>query len=108
MEKESVAHVVSAAASSSQAQSAVEVIIPGMVAVFFASFEERAPNPFLIGTSGNSKAHWLLMATFGCIKMLCLFCRGCLRSLETSLPISSLVPGSADQCFLCWAVFWLI
>uniref|UniRef100_A0A2N9HJJ6 Aminotransferase-like plant mobile domain-containing protein n=1 Tax=Fagus sylvatica TaxID=28930 RepID=A0A2N9HJJ6_FAGSY len=46
VEKESVAHVVSAAASSSQAQSAVEVIIPGRVAAFFASFEERAPNPY--------------------------------------------------------------
>uniref|UniRef100_A0A2N9IFN7 Aminotransferase-like plant mobile domain-containing protein n=1 Tax=Fagus sylvatica TaxID=28930 RepID=A0A2N9IFN7_FAGSY len=46
MEKESIAHVVSAAPSSSQTQSAVEVIIPGRVAVFFASFEERAPNPY--------------------------------------------------------------
>ena len=47
MEKESVAHVVSAAASSSQTQSAVEVITPGRVAAFFARFEERAPNPYL-------------------------------------------------------------
>uniref|UniRef100_A0A2N9H252 Uncharacterized protein n=1 Tax=Fagus sylvatica TaxID=28930 RepID=A0A2N9H252_FAGSY len=46
VEKESVAHVVSAAPSSSQTQSAVEVIIPGRVAAFFASFEERAPNPY--------------------------------------------------------------
>uniref|UniRef100_A0A2N9INI5 Aminotransferase-like plant mobile domain-containing protein n=1 Tax=Fagus sylvatica TaxID=28930 RepID=A0A2N9INI5_FAGSY len=46
MEKESIAHVVSAAPSSSQTQSAVEVIIPGRVAAFFASFEERAPNPY--------------------------------------------------------------
>uniref|UniRef100_A0A2N9HIE7 Aminotransferase-like plant mobile domain-containing protein n=1 Tax=Fagus sylvatica TaxID=28930 RepID=A0A2N9HIE7_FAGSY len=46
VEKESVAHVVSAAPSSSQTRSAVEVIIPGRVAAFFASFEERAPNPY--------------------------------------------------------------
>uniref|UniRef100_A0A2N9GAC1 Aminotransferase-like plant mobile domain-containing protein n=1 Tax=Fagus sylvatica TaxID=28930 RepID=A0A2N9GAC1_FAGSY len=46
VEKESVAHVVSAAASSSQTQSAVEVITPGRVAAFFARFEERAPNPY--------------------------------------------------------------
>uniref|UniRef100_A0A2N9E6W1 Aminotransferase-like plant mobile domain-containing protein n=1 Tax=Fagus sylvatica TaxID=28930 RepID=A0A2N9E6W1_FAGSY len=46
VEKESVAHVVSAAPSSSQTQSAVEVIIPGRVAAFFARFEERAPNPY--------------------------------------------------------------
>uniref|UniRef100_A0A2N9GMW1 Aminotransferase-like plant mobile domain-containing protein n=1 Tax=Fagus sylvatica TaxID=28930 RepID=A0A2N9GMW1_FAGSY len=46
VEKESVVHVVSAAASSSQTQSAVEVITPGRVAAFFARFEERAPNPY--------------------------------------------------------------
>ena len=46
VEKESVAHVVSAAPSSSQTPSAVEVIIPGRVAAFFAKFEERAPNPY--------------------------------------------------------------
>jgi hypothetical protein len=46
VEKESVAHVVSAAPSSSQTQSAVEVIIPRRVAAFFARFEERAPNPY--------------------------------------------------------------
>uniref|UniRef100_A0A2N9FUA4 Aminotransferase-like plant mobile domain-containing protein n=1 Tax=Fagus sylvatica TaxID=28930 RepID=A0A2N9FUA4_FAGSY len=46
VEKESVAHVVSAAPSSSQTQSAVEVITPGRVAAFFARFEERAPNPY--------------------------------------------------------------
>uniref|UniRef100_A0A2N9GKF6 Aminotransferase-like plant mobile domain-containing protein n=1 Tax=Fagus sylvatica TaxID=28930 RepID=A0A2N9GKF6_FAGSY len=46
VEKESVAHVVSAAPSSSQTQSAAEVIIPGRVAAFFARFEERAPNPY--------------------------------------------------------------
>jgi hypothetical protein len=46
VEKESVAHVASAAASSSQTQSAVEVITLGRVAAFFARFEERAPNPY--------------------------------------------------------------
>uniref|UniRef100_A0A2N9F9W3 Aminotransferase-like plant mobile domain-containing protein n=1 Tax=Fagus sylvatica TaxID=28930 RepID=A0A2N9F9W3_FAGSY len=46
VEKEGVAHVVSAAASSSQTQSAVELITPGGVAAFFVRFEERAPNPY--------------------------------------------------------------
>jgi hypothetical protein len=46
VEKENVAHVVSAAPSSSQTHSAAEVIIPGRVAAFFARFEERAPNPY--------------------------------------------------------------
>uniref|UniRef100_A0A2N9EIL7 Aminotransferase-like plant mobile domain-containing protein n=1 Tax=Fagus sylvatica TaxID=28930 RepID=A0A2N9EIL7_FAGSY len=95
VEKESVAHVVSAAApSSSQTQSAVGVIIPGRVAAFFASFEERAPNPYpdwhFWRFEGPLVAY---MATFGCIKMLCLFCRDCLRSLGTSLPILSLGAG---------------
>jgi hypothetical protein len=46
VEKEGVAHVVSAAASSSQTQSTVELITPGGVAAFFVRFEERAPNPY--------------------------------------------------------------
>ena len=46
MEKEGVVHVVSAAAISSQTQSAVKLITPGGVAVFFVRFEERAPNPY--------------------------------------------------------------
>ena len=44
--KESVVHVVSAAASSSQTRSAVEIVNPGEVAAFFERFEERAPNPY--------------------------------------------------------------
>ena len=47
VEKEGVAHVLSAAASSSQTQSAVEMFIPGEVAAFFERFEERASNPYL-------------------------------------------------------------
>jgi cytochrome P450 len=46
VEKEGVVHVVSAVASSSQTQSAVELIIPGGVAAFFVRFEERVPNPY--------------------------------------------------------------
>ena len=41
-----VTRVLFAAGSSSQTQSAVEMIIPGEVAAFFERFEERAPNPF--------------------------------------------------------------
>ena len=43
---QSVVHVVSAAASSSQTQSAVELVTPRRVAAFFARFEERAPNSY--------------------------------------------------------------
>uniref|UniRef100_A0A2N9EG59 Aminotransferase-like plant mobile domain-containing protein n=1 Tax=Fagus sylvatica TaxID=28930 RepID=A0A2N9EG59_FAGSY len=46
VEEEGVAHVLSAAASSSQTQSAVGMIIPGEVAAFFERFEERALNPY--------------------------------------------------------------
>uniref|UniRef100_A0A2N9EQH2 Aminotransferase-like plant mobile domain-containing protein n=1 Tax=Fagus sylvatica TaxID=28930 RepID=A0A2N9EQH2_FAGSY len=42
---------------------------------FLQDLRREPPILILIGTSGNSKAHWLLMATFGCIKMLCPFCR---------------------------------
>jgi hypothetical protein len=45
-EKESVVHVVSATASSSQTRSVVETVTPGEVAAFFERFEERAPNPY--------------------------------------------------------------
>ena len=45
-ENEGVAHVMSAAASFSQTQSAVKLLTPGRVAAFFARFEERAPNPY--------------------------------------------------------------
>ena len=37
---------MSAAASSSQTQSTVELLTPGRVAAFFARFKERAPNPY--------------------------------------------------------------
>ena len=46
VEKEGIVPIVSAAASSSQTQFAVELITPGGVAAFFVRFEERAPNPY--------------------------------------------------------------
>uniref|UniRef100_A0A2N9F8G5 Aminotransferase-like plant mobile domain-containing protein n=1 Tax=Fagus sylvatica TaxID=28930 RepID=A0A2N9F8G5_FAGSY len=105
VEKESVAHVVSAAPSSSQTQSAVEVIIPGRVAAFFASFEERAPNPYPDWHFWRFEGPLVAYGNFWVYQDACASFAGIVCEVSgTSLPILSLVPGLADQCFLCWAV----
>jgi hypothetical protein len=88
VERESVVHVVSATASSSQTRSAVEIITPGEVAAFFERFEERAPNPYPDWHFWRFEGPLVAYGSFGCIKMPCLSYSGCLRSLEILLLIS--------------------
>ena len=107
MEKESVANVFFAAASSSQTQFAMKAIVPGEVTAFFERFEERAPNPYpdwhflrfegLLVTYGD---FWMYQDAVPFLQQL----SAKFGDFTTHFKFGA---GLADQCFLCWAVFWL-